>query len=58
MSAELKAQVESLKAEVAEHRKEIEALKRFKVAVTTLWAATVGLIGFFGDIIRKKWGGP
>lgn len=56
MSAELKRQLASLEAEVAEHRKEIEALKRFKVAVTTLWAGTLGLIGFFADAIRKKLG--
>ena len=56
MSAELKAQVESLKAEVAEHRKDIEALKRFQVAATTLWAATIGLIGFFAEKIKKVFG--
>ena len=56
MSSELRTQIEDLKAEVAEHRKDIEALKRFQVAVTTLWAATLGLVGFFGEKIKKVMG--
>lgn len=56
MSAELRKHLESLEAEVAEHRKEIEALKRFQVAVTTLWAATIGVVGFLGEKIKKALG--
>lgn len=56
MSAELKARVERLEEDARETRKEIEALKRFKIAATTLYAATLGMIGFFSEKIKKALG--
>lgn len=56
MSAELRVRIERLEEEAKETRKELEGLKRFRVAATTLWAGTLGLIGFFADSIRKKLG--
>ena len=50
------ALLEKQAEKIPELEKEVAALKRFRVAVTTLWAATLGLLGFFGDPIRKKMG--
>ncbi len=56
MSADLKAEVARLEDDVKSLKTEVDALKRFRLVVTTCWAGTIGLIGFFGDAIRKKLG--
>lgn len=59
MSAEIRERLAALEAaakEIPELRKEVEALKRFKIAATTLWAATLGIVGFFAEKIRKAMG--
>ena len=56
MNGELKEHLARLEGDVKALRTEVDALKRFKIVVTTLWAATLGLVGFFGDTIKKKIG--
>lgn len=59
MTAEMRERIARLEEEVKdipEMKRELEALKRFRVTVTTLWAATLGLVGFFGEKIKKAMG--
>lgn len=59
MTAELRERVARLEVEVADLprlRERISSLERFKIMVTTLWAATIGLAGVFGETIKKKFG--
>ncbi len=56
MNAELRAHLARLEDDVKSLKTEVDALKRFRLVVTTCWAGTLGLIGFFGDAIRKKLG--
>lgn len=56
MNAELKAHLARLEDDVKTLKTEVDALKRFRIVVTTLWAGTIGLLGFFGDAVKKKLG--
>ncbi|WP_395443553.1 hypothetical protein [Caulobacter sp. UC70_42] len=56
MTAELRARLARVEEDLKKTRDEVETLKRFKIVVTTLWAATLGLAGVFGEKLKKALG--